>query len=413
VGTVHSVPAVGLVSTTESERVRVAIVLLKKGMQAGPPTRGPKFTAMVLARNRLAIVELPNLSAAPQAAIDPAFNRRCFVCLGESPTPEPCGCACNGRYVHAGCQASLAAPSLRSARDAAFEVLSKTNCPDCNHMLEPGLILRGVRVPQAFLPVSGSAELQRIIDAEVIAAAELAMGRPRLAIRTVTTGLKLAMKLVHVDHPSSDVEKEIGYLAMLRMTELAALANAAAGKYDRAQPLMAAVTNKRQEQRDRDDAANFSAIVSWSNMDVIDTQKDVPEMVLPRQLDMFADLGTSPWWTETFTLAVLATNLGARLVLMQPSSLADNKLAARLSIFAHGAMTSVCGRQHRHTQQAARNADVVLGELDRHGAKSDGSKRSTCILRQVRRGYWPGLMKPVITRVAGTGHIPRLARTVC
>lgn len=344
--------------------------------------RGPKFQAMVLARNRLAIVKLPDFSAAQQAAIDPAFNRCCFVCLEESPTPEPCGCACNGRYVHAGCQASLAARSLRSARDAAFDVLSKTSCPVCNHMLLPGLILRADRVPQAFLPVSGSAELQRIIDAEVRAAAELALGR-------------------------------IGYAAMIRMTEHAALANAAAGKYDIAEPLIAAVINKRQELRGRDDAANFSAIVAWSNKYAIDAQMDVPAMVLPRLLDLFADLGTSPWGTEMYSLGVLATNLGACLFLMQPTSLADIELAARLCTFAHGAMTVVCGRQHRHTQQAARNADVVLRELDRRGAKSDGSKRSTCILREVRRGYWPGLMKPVITRVAGTGHIPRLARTVC
>ena len=383
-------------------------------MQAAPPTRDePKFQAMVLARNRMAIVELPNLSAAQQAAVDPAFNRRCFVCLGELPPPEPCGCACDERYVHAGCQASVAARSLRSARDAAFDVLSKTSCPVCYHMLLPGLILRAERVPQALLPVPGSAELQRIIDAEVRAAAELALGRPRSAIRTATTGLKLAMDLVHVDHPSSHVEKGIGYAAMIRMTEHAALANAAAGKYDIAEPLIAAVINKRQELRGRDDAANFLAIVSLSNKCAIDAQRDVPEMVLPRLLDMFADLGTSPWRTEMYSLGVLATNLGACLFLMQPTSLADIELAARLCTFAHGALAVVCGRQHRHTQQAARNADVVLAELDRRGAKSDGSKRSTCILREVRRGYWPGLMKPVITRVAGTGHIPRLARTVC
>ena len=387
---------------------------MKKGMQAAPPKRGgPKFQAMVLARDRMAMVKLPDLSAAQQAAVDPAFNRRCIVCLGESPTPEPCGCACNGRYVHAGCQASVAARSLRSARDAAFDVLSKTSCPVCNHMLLPGLILRAERVPQALLPVPGSAELQRIIDAEVRTAAELALGRPRSAIRTATTGLKLAMDLVHVDHPSSHIEKGIGYAAMIRMTEHAALANAAAGKYDIAEPLIAAVINKRQELRGRDDAANFSAIVAWSNKYAIDAQMDVPAMVLPRLLDLFADLGTSPWATEMYSLGVLATNLGACLFLMQPTSLADIELAARLCTFAHGAMTVVCGRQHRHTQQAARNADVVLRELDRRGAKSDGSKRSTCILREVRRGYWPGLMKPVITRVAGTGHIPRLARTVC
>ena len=263
--------------------------------------RGPKFQAMVLARDRMAMVKLPDLSAAQQAAVDPAFNRRCIVCLGESPTPEPCGCACNGRYVHAGCQASLAARSLRSARDAAFDVLSKTSCPVCNHMLLPGLILRAERVPQALLPVPGSAELQRIIDAEVRAAAELALGRPRSAIRTATTGLKLAMDLVHVDHPSSHIEKGIGYAAMIRMTEHAALANAAAGKYDRAEPLIAAVINKRQELRGRDDAANFSAIVAWSNKYAIDAQMDVPAMVLPRLLDLFADLGTSPWATEMYS----------------------------------------------------------------------------------------------------------------
>ena len=124
-------------------------------------------------------------------------------------------------------------------------------------MLLPGLILRADRVPQAFLPVSGSAELQRIIGAEVRAAAELALGR-------------------------------IGYAAMIRMTEHAALANAAAGKFDRAEPLIAAVINKRQELRGRDDAANFSAIVAWSNKYAIDAQMDVPAMVLPRLLDLFA-----------------------------------------------------------------------------------------------------------------------------
>ena len=218
-------------------------------------------------------------------------------------------------------------------------------------MLLPGLILRAEGVPQAFLPVSGSAELQRIVDAEVRAAAELALGRPRSAIRTVTTGLKLAMDLVHVDHPSSDVEKGIGYAAMIRMTEHAALANAAAGKYDKAEPLIAAVINKRQELRGRDDAANFSAIVAWSNKYAIDAQMDVPAMVLPRLLDLFADLGTSPWGTEMYSLGVLATNLGACLFLMQPTSLADIELAARRAAVGHGIENLPLARMKGHQHQ--------------------------------------------------------------
>jgi len=253
---------------------------------------------MVQARNLMAIGELPNLSAVPQAAVDPAINQTCYVCLTQSPAPEPCGCACIERHVHAGCQASLADPRLRSTR----HVLSRTNCRDCNYMLGPGLILRAMHVPQPFLSVSGSAELQHVIDAEVIAAAQLATGRPRLAIGTLTTGLKLAIELLDVRNPSSNVVKDICFTATIRMTELAALANAAAGKYDRAQDFMAAVTSKRQQQRDRDDAAKFSAIVAWNNKYVIDAQRDVPEMVSLRQLDMFADLGTSPWQTESFTL---------------------------------------------------------------------------------------------------------------
>jgi hypothetical protein len=274
------------------------------------------------------------------------------------------------------------------------------------------LILGAARVPQAFLSGSGSAELQQVINAEVIAAAQLAAGRPMLAIDTVTTGLKLGIKLVHVKNPSSNVVKEICYAAMIRMTEIAALATAAAGIYDKALDFMAAVTSKRQEESDRDDAAIFLATVAWSNKHVIEAQSDVPQMVLTRQLDMFADLGTSPWEAERYVLAVLAMNLAGGLF-MQRASLADLELAARLSMFAHDAMTIVCGRQHRLTQQAARNADVVLGELDRRGLTSDGSTRSTRIRTQVRPGYWPGLMKPVITRVAGTCHIPRLGRTVC
>ena len=378
-------------------------------MQAAPPTGGRELQATVQARNLLAIAELPNLPAVAQAAVDPAIIQTCFVCLTQSPPPEPCGCACSERHVHAGCQASLADLQPLSTR----RVLSRTTCRDCNYMLGPWLILRVMRVPQPFLSVSGSAELQHVIDAEVIAAAQLATGRPRLAIVTLTAGLKLAIELLDVMNPASKVVKEICFAGVIRITELAALANAAAGKYNRAQDFMAAVHSKRQLENDRSDAAKYSAIVTASNKHFIDALRRVYVTVSPSQLDMFAELGTSMWRTESFTLGVLATNLGACLFMQAVVSLADITLAARLSVYAVEAMSIACGRQHRHTQQAARNATVVLGELDRHGAESDGSTRSTRIRTQVRPGYWPGLMKPVITRDAGTCHIPRLGRTVC
>jgi hypothetical protein len=286
-------------------------------------------------------------------------------------------------------------------------------------MLSPGLIL--LARPQALF--GGSAELSQVRQvhvAGVIAGAELATGCPRLSIATSTAGLRLAIELLDVRNPAWNVVKEMSTTAVislteavLSLTELAALGNAAVGKDCKAQDFMAAVTSNRQQQRHRNAAAEYSATVSWNNQYVIDALRRVDVVVPLGQLETFVEVGSSMGRTEIFTVAVLATNLGAGLSMQAVVSLADIKLAARLSKFAHDAMTSVCGRQHRHTQQAARNAGVVLAELDRSGAKSDGSKRSTCILRQVRRGYWPGLMKPVITRVAGTCHIPRLGRTVC
>jgi hypothetical protein len=292
-----------------------------------------------------------------------------------------------------------------------------TNCSFCTHELSSSLILQaGPRASSG-----GSAELhevRKVYVAVVMAAAQLRTRRFRLSIATAKAGLRLAIELLDVEKPAWSVVKEMPYPtvssvteAVLSLTELVALGNAAVGKDCIAQAFMAAVTSQRQQQRHRNGAAAYSATVSSNNQYVIDALSAHVAVSLG-QLETFVDVGSS-MQTDRLTVAVLATTLGAGLFMQADVSLADIELAARLCAFAHGAMENVCGRQHRHTQQAARNAGVVLAELDRCGAKSDGSKRSTCILGQVRRGYWPGLMKPVITRVAGTGHIPRLARTVC
>ena len=369
---------------------------------------------MILTRNGLTILDVPSLSPVEQAAVDAAVNPSCYICLTESPRPEPCGCACPVRNVHPACQASLV--DLRPTRSTPDLIM--TNCTVCTHLLSPSLIL--LAKPQALC--GGSAELhgvRQVYVAVVIAAAQLRTRRPRLSIATSKAGLRLAIELLDVKKPAWNVVKEMHDTtvtslteAVLSLTELVALGNAAVGRDCKAQDFMAAVTIQRQQQKYRNAAAEYSATVSSNNQYVIDALRGPHVAVSLGQLEAFVKVGSS-LRTDSFTVGVLATNLGAGLFMQAVVSLADIELAARLCTFAHGAMTVVCGRQHRHTQQAARNADVVLRELDRRGAKSDGSKRSTCILRQVRRGYWPGLMKPVITRVAGTGHIPRLARTVC
>ena len=369
---------------------------------------GIDFEAWVLARHRLCLLRIPDFVHTPEEAVV-AVNRRCYICLSEVPPPEPCGCACGGtaiRHVHVPCLARRVGPNMSSTR---FRFMC-TTCDVCNFKLSPELVAR--TVVDLTQDSVASSELRKALQAEVIGAAQCEDGSVTSSIATLMSGFTVAHRLLN-DVSTSKVVKDLALAASIRISEWLAMAHALGGNHRKAEQVMEHVMARREGLKLRSDAANFLALVTENNAHVIRALRRVPPSVTQRQYEMFVKLCTSPWRTDSWTVALHASNLAACLYMQAGASFKDIELSARLSNFALDAVTIACGPQHRDTQLVASNNAVVLGELDRHGAESDGSTRGTRIRTQVRPGYWPGLMKPVITRDAGTCHIPRLGRTVC
>ena len=371
--------------------------------------QGISFQAWVLARHRLGLLRIPNFVRAEEAVVALAVNPRCYICFNEFPPPERLGCACVGtamRHVHVPCLASLVGPIKNST---CFRFMC-TTCEVCNSKLSPGLVVRTVEdLPHDSV---GSVELRKALRAEVIGAAQLENGSVMSSIVTLKFGFTLAHRLFKAVYTSTSL-KALALAACIRLSEWIAMAYALAGKNRRAERVMGQVMTRREGQKHLSDAASYLALVTESNVYVINALRRVTPTVTDGQYKMFVNLATSPWRTDHWTVALHASNLAACLCMQAGANLKDIELSALLSTFALAAVTIACGPQHRDTQLVASNNAVVLWELDRHCAESDGSTRSTRIRTQVRPGYWPGLMKPVITRVAGTCHIPRLGRTVC
>ena len=369
---------------------------------------GMNSEAWVLARHRLFLLRMANFVHTEEAVESVVGKPMCYICLSDVPPPERFGCACRGsamRHVHVPCQAGRVGPITSPTR---FRYTC-TTCDVCKYKLSPELVAR--TVVDVAQDSGASSELRKALQAEVNGAAQLENGSVASSIVTLTSGFTEAHRLFNVS--TSTVLKELALAACIRISEWLAMAHALAGKYRRAEQVMEQLMTRREGQKLLSDAANFLALVTENNKHVIRALRPVSPPVTQRQYKMFVDLGTSPWRTDSYTVALHASNLAACLCMQPGAIFKDIELSALLSNFALEAVTIAFGPQHRDTQLVASNNAVVLWELDRHGVESDGSTRSTRIRTQVRPGYWPGLMKPVITRDAGTCHIPRLGRTVC